>query len=83
VTDSALSTTGLTVRLALTVAPPPDAVIVTGVMDVTVPAVAVNVAEVDPCTTVTEAGTVAAAFELDSVTVIPPVGAGAAMVTVP
>ncbi len=71
------------VRPALTLIPPPDAVIVTAVMEVTVPAVAVKVAVIAPCATVTEAGTVAAALELESVRMTPPAGAGVPMVTVP
>ena len=41
--------------------------------DAIVPAVAVNVAVVDPAATVTDPGTVSAAVLLDSVTVPPPV----------
>ena len=48
------------------------------------PAVTVNVAEVDPVGTVTLAGTVAAVvFELESVTTAPPVPAATVRVTVP
>jgi hypothetical protein len=51
---------------------------------VTVPAVAVNVAEVAPCATVTLEGTLAAAvLELESETVTPPKPAAADSVTVP
>ncbi len=81
--EIALRTIGFTVRLAVTPAPPPVAVTTTGVTAVTIPAVAVNDAVVNPCATVTEAGTEAAALELESATTVPPVGAGAAIVTVP
>ena len=46
------------------------------------PAVAVNVAEVDPAATATDAGTVSAALFEDSDTFAPPVGAELARVTV-
>jgi hypothetical protein len=78
-----VGTMGFTVRFAVTLAPPLEAVSTTGVVVVTVPAVAVKVAVVAPCATVTEAGTEAAAFELERVTRMPPAGAGAAIVTVP
>lgn len=51
------------------------AVMVTDWMLVTVPAVAVNVAEVLLAATVTEAGTVSEPLLLDRVAVLPPVGA--------
>jgi hypothetical protein len=76
-------TIGFTVKLALTLTPPLEAVSTSGVTVVTVPAVAVKVAVVALCGTVTEPGTDTAAFELESVTVIPPAGAAAEMVTVP
>ena len=57
---------------------------VTEVELVTVPAVTVKVAEVDPAATVTLVGTVAAeVFELESDTTTPPVPAAAVSVTVP
>ena len=57
---------------------------VTEVVDATVPAVTVNVAEVCPCATMTEAGTVAAeVLELDSETLTPPLPAAAVRLTVP
>jgi hypothetical protein len=57
---------------------------VTAVAALTVPADTVNVAEVAPCTTVTLAGTPAAAeFELESETTAPPEGAAVVNVTVP
>ena len=60
------------------------AVKVAAVEEVTVPAVAVNVAEVDPAGTVTLAGTLAAVpLELESVTTAPPVPAAAVRVMVP
>jgi hypothetical protein len=82
-TVTAMGTIGFTVKFALTPAPPVDAVMTEGVVAVTVPAVAVKVAVVNPCATTTDAGTDTAALELESVTVIPPVGAEAEMVTVP
>src|SRR5437867_3419687 len=75
--------TGLTVRVALRVAPPPAPVIVTDVAAVTALVVTVNVALVAPAATVTLAGTVAAALLLVTVTTIPPVGAAAVKVAVP
>jgi hypothetical protein len=59
------------------------AVIVTDVCEVTVPVVTLNVALVEPAGTVTLAGTVAAASLSESVTAIPPEGAGPVKVTVP
>lgn len=57
---------------------------VSGVELVTVFAVTVKVAEVEPCATVTVAGTVAAVvFELDRDTTAPPEPAGVVSVTVP
>ena len=48
------------------------------------PAVTVNVAEVEPCATVTLEGTLAAVvFELESETATPPVPAASVRVTVP
>ena len=56
----------------------------TAVVELTVPAVTVKVAEVCPCATVTEAGTVAAeVLELDSDTETPPLPAADVKVTVP
>ncbi len=56
----------------------------TGVAELTVPAVTVKVAEVWPCATVTEAGTVAAeVLELESETDTPPLPAADVKVTVP
>ena len=60
------------------------AVKVAAAEEVTVPAVTVNVAEVEPAGTFTLAGTLAAvALELESVTTAPPVPAAAVRVTVP
>lgn len=64
--------------------PEEEAVKVAGVEALTVPAVTVNVAEVDPAGTVTLAGTLAAVvLELDRVTTTPPVPAAAVRLTVP
>lgn len=82
-TATAVGTIGLTVKFALTLTPPLEAVSTTAVMAATVPAVAVNEAVVAPCATTTEAGTDTAAPELESVTIIPPFGAAAEIVTVP
>ncbi len=61
-----------------------EAVKVTGVEVLTVPAVTVNVVEVDPCGIVTLDGTLAAAvLELLSDTTAPPLPAAAVSVTVP
>lgn len=49
----------------------------------TVPVVTEKVADVEPCGTVTDAGTLAAAFGLESDTTAPPEGAAAIRVTVP
>jgi hypothetical protein len=74
----------LIVRTADRLTPPPTAVIVDDVLDVTERVVTVNVALVDPAVTETLAGTVAAAvLPLESDTVDPPAGAAAVSVTVP
>lgn len=54
--------------------------IITVCLTVTVPAVAMKLAEVAPAATLTEAGTVNAAALLDSVTGIPPEPAGCEIV---
>ena len=59
------------------------AVIVLVVLDMTLDVVIVKLAEVAPAGTVTDAGTVAAAFELFSVTTAPFIGAARSSVTVP
>ena len=57
---------------------------VTGVDALTIPAVIENVAELTPCGTVTDEGTLAAApFELESETTAPPLPAADVRVTVP
>ena len=56
---------------------------VTGVDWLTVKAVTENVCDIAPCGTVTEAGTPAAALELESATTAPPLGAAKVSVTVP
>jgi len=80
--ETALETTRNSV--SLTVVPPDDALMTTGVVDVTVAVLAVKVALVCPAGTVTLAGTVTrAVLALDSVTTVPPLGAGALKNTVP
>ena len=70
-------------RLAVTV-PAPEAVRVTGVTADTAPVVMLNVADAEPCATVTEAeGAATAALELESLTITPPAPAGPDSVTVP
>ena len=63
-------------------APLRDAVMVALALDVTVPAVAVKVAEVAAAGTVTDAGTDKVALLEDRVTTVPPVGAALDSVTV-
>jgi hypothetical protein len=81
--DRALKTAGFSVSVADLLLPPYAAVIVTGVLVVTAVVVIVKRAEiVVPCAIVTVAGTGAEGLELESATVTPPAGAGAASVTV-
>ena len=76
--------TGVTVNVAVRVTVPAFAVIVTGVDAVTELVPIANVAVVEPCATVTLAGTVATAvLLLESDTANPPLGAAAVSVTVP
>ena len=75
---------GLMVRANVAFTLAREAVMVTGVGLVTLPAVTVKVAEVAPCSTVTDAGTAAAAvLELESAIVKGPALAAAVSVTVP
>jgi hypothetical protein len=88
-TDDGFSVTaegiaGLTEILAVLKTPPPVAVSVGLVSPVTGFVVIVNVVDVAPAGTVTDAGIVAVlVFELVSVTLNPPVPAAPVMVTVP
>jgi len=72
-----------TVSVAVRVAPPKLAVIVTGVELVTLDVVMPNEAVVAPAGTVTVAGTLAALPPLETVTAAPPAGAAPLSVTVP
>jgi hypothetical protein len=75
---------GLTVTVAAELTPAYAAVKVTGVEVVTLPVVTLNVAEAEPCGTVTEAGAPAIeALELEIDMVAPPVPAAAVRLTVP
>jgi hypothetical protein len=75
---------GLAVTPKVLLTPEYVAVNVAAVEELTAPAVTVNVADVEPCGTVTLAGTVAAAvLELESETTTPPVAAADVRVTVP
>ena len=75
---------GFTVRVAVLLIPPAEAVITTGVWAATGVVRMVNVAVLLPDATVTLAGTVAmAGFALERVTKTPPAGAAAVSVTVP
>jgi hypothetical protein len=82
---SALNVAGavLMVNVAVLVTIPAVAVIVADVAALTAAVVTVNVAVDAPAATVTVAGTAAAALLLANVTTIPPVGAGEPSVTVP
>jgi hypothetical protein len=74
-TVSAVSAAGLTVRFVLTVVEPRVAEICAVVAVPTAVVETVKVPVLEPAATVTDAGTVAAAFPLARVTVVPPVGA--------
>ena len=81
-TETAVTPVEKIVRLAVFDTPRANAVIVTVVLAVTVPAWTLNGAAVAPAATRTDAGTDAAAgLELESETVMPPVGAAAVSVT--
>lgn len=85
-TDTLLSAagTGLIVSAKVLLTLASDAVIVTGVDVVTLPVVTLKVADVDPCGTVTLAGTLAAVeFELERYTIHPPEPAAPVRVSVP
>ncbi len=70
-------------RIAVFVTPPNDADSVADVFEVTFDALTLKVTEVFPAGITTEPGTVAEAEPLDSVTVSPPAGAAALILTVP
>ena len=75
---------GLMVTPKVVLTPEYEAVKVAPVEELTVPAVTVNVAEVEPAGTVTLEGTLAAvALELESDTATPPVPAASVRATVP
>jgi hypothetical protein len=74
---------GFTVSVADLLDSPSVAVIMGETTLATAVVVTVNVADVAPWATVTEEGTVAAALFDDSVTTLPPAGAGPVSVTVP
>jgi hypothetical protein len=75
---------GLTVSPAVMLTLPYEAVKVTDVGVATLPVVTENVAEVEPCGTVTDAGTLAPVeFELESDITTPPEPAAEVRVTVP
>jgi hypothetical protein len=73
---------GATVTDAVAVLPFSEAVTVTAWLDVTVPAVAVNLPVVAPAATETDAGTVNAALLSDIARVAPPLGAACEIVAV-
>jgi hypothetical protein len=74
---------GVTVSFAFFETPPPEAEMVTAVAALPLVVVTVKSAELAPSGTVTVAGTAAsAAFELFSVTTVPPAGARPVSVTV-
>ena len=75
---------GLTVTSNVLLTPEKEAVKVAVVDEPTLPVFSVNVAEVEPCGTVTVEGTLAAVvLELDSDTATPPAPAAAVILTVP
>ncbi len=81
--NEAIGSVDVTVSVAVWVAPPNAAVMVTGVDALTDEVVMVNVALVAPADTVTVDGTVATALLLESVTTALPAGAAADNVIVP
>jgi len=81
-TSEILLAVPLSVRLAVFEAPLKLAVTVAVCVDETVPALAVKLAEVAPCGTVMEAGTVSKELPEESATAAPPAGAAAVRVTV-
>jgi hypothetical protein len=81
--NEAIGAVDVTVSVAVCVAPPNAAVMVTGVDALTDDVVMVNVALVAPADTVTDEGTTAAALLLVSATTALPAGAAADNVTVP
>jgi hypothetical protein len=79
-----IATGALMVRLAVLFTPEKEAVSITAVVALTLPAATEKLADWAPWGIVTEEGTLAAAgFELDSNTRAPPLPAGAVKLTVP
>lgn len=81
--ENPFRTAGVTVKLAVFVLVPSEAVTVADVEDETAEVVTVKVAEVEPAVTVTDDGTVTLVLLEDRLTLVPPEGATVPSVTVP